>query len=304
MEMELIAEDLGFPEGPIAMDDGSVLFVEIRNQCLSSIDARGRKSVIAKLGGGPNGAAIGPDGAVYVCNNGGFTWVKLDSGELLPHGIPEGYTSGSIQRVDLDTGKFQTLYTECNGVKLKGPNDLVFDRHGGFYFTDFGKSGDDWRHYGDLYYAKADGSHIACVRPQLWQPNGVGLSPDDKTVYVAEAYTSRLWGFDVVSPGVLAPPPADMTPGRFIWSAPGYRLLDSLAVEANGNVCVASVVEAGISVINPAGGSELVPVPAFLITNICFGGSDMHTAWITAGLPGKLFKARWPREGLRLNYNA
>jgi gluconolactonase len=304
VNIERIAGNLGFPEGPVAMDDGSVLFVEIRNQCLSRIDRNGVKSIVAELGGGPNGAAIGPDGAVYVANNGGFTWTPLESGELLPHGIPDDYVGGSIQRVDLNTGKSVTLYTECEGVKLKGPNDLVFDQYGGFYFTDFGKATDEWRHFGDLYYARADGSLIAKVRAQLWQPNGVGLSPDGKTVYVAEAYTSRLWGFDIIGPGVLVPPPADMTPGRHIWSAPGYRLLDSLAVEAGGNVCIATVVDGGVSVVSPAGDYEHVPVPAFLITNICFGGEDMRTTWITAGLPGQLFKARWPREGLRLNYNA
>jgi len=70
-ELKVIAEGLRFPEGPIAMADGSVLLVEIARGTLSRV-RDGRVEVVADLGGGPNGAAIGPDGACYVCNNGGF----------------------------------------------------------------------------------------------------------------------------------------------------------------------------------------------------------------------------------------
>ena len=67
-----IADGLQFPEGPIAMPDGSVIVVEIARGTLTRVLLDGRKEVIADTGGGPNGAAIGPDGACYVCNNGGF----------------------------------------------------------------------------------------------------------------------------------------------------------------------------------------------------------------------------------------
>jgi len=83
-----IASGLRFPEGPIAMDDGSIILVEIERGTLSRVSPDGEISVIADLGGGPNGAAIGPDGAVYVCNNGGFAWHDthfsfLEAGERL-----------------------------------------------------------------------------------------------------------------------------------------------------------------------------------------------------------------------------
>jgi gluconolactonase len=304
MDFEIVCEGLQFPEGPVAMADGSVLLVEIRNGRLTRVSPNGKKETVAEVGGGPNGAAIGPDGAVYIANDGGFDWIDLPNGDMFPHGIPSDYRGGSIQRVDLQSGKSSTIYTECDGRKLDGPNDLVFDAHGGFYFTDFGKSTDEWVHRGALFYAHADGSHIACVRTGVSQPNGIGISPDGGTVYSAEAFTTRLWAFDVESPGVLKPGPDRWTPGRHIWNAKGYQWLDSLAVEANGSVCVASVIKGGIAVISPDGAESHVSMPEFLITNICFGGEDMRTAWITAGASGKLYKARWPRPGLALNYNA
>ena len=74
-----------------------------------------------------------------MCNNGGIKWIDAD-GELTPgDALPDGYTGGSIQRVDIKSGKVETLYTECNGRQLRGPNDIVFDAAGGFWFTDFGK---------------------------------------------------------------------------------------------------------------------------------------------------------------------
>ena len=303
MEMELVAEGLRFPEGPIAMADGSVVLVEIQRGTLSRVMPDGRVSVVAELGGGPNGAAIGPDGAVYVCNNGGFEWHEA-GGILIPGHKSKDYTGGSIQRVDLATGRFETLYTECEGRALRGPNDIVFDRQGGFWFTDLGKSTRDHKEYGALYYALPDGSRISRQRDQLLSPNGVGLSPDEKIVYAAETLTGRLWAQEVTAPGVLAPPAASYLPGRCVATLPGYQLVDSLAVEAGGKICVATIINGGITAFEPESGAiEHFPFPDLIVTNICFGGDDMRTAWITASGTGKLYRVRWPRPGLRLNFN-
>ena len=101
--MHEIATGLQFPEGPIAMDDGSILLVEIARGTLSRVHPDGRVEVVADCGGGPNGAAIGPDGAVYLCNNGGFAWRRVE-GMLLPGVQSDDYVGGSIQRVDLESG--------------------------------------------------------------------------------------------------------------------------------------------------------------------------------------------------------
>src|ERR1051325_5374717 len=162
MELQILAEGLQFPEGPIAMRDGSVVLVEIRRRTLTRILPSGRTEVIAELGGGPNGAAIGPDGAVYVCNNGGFEWRHWDS-LLVPAGTAKDYQTGRIERVDLATGKFERVYDSVNGNRLCGPNDIVFDRQGNMWFTDLGKHFARQRDISGLYYARPDGSSITEV---------------------------------------------------------------------------------------------------------------------------------------------
>ena len=177
----VVADGLLFPEGPIALPDGSVLVAEIRGARLVKVHADGRKDVVAELGGGPNGAALGPDDHVYVCNNGGFSW-RTDDGFSRPTGAAADYRGGSIQRVNLTTGAVQTLYTHCDNMPLHGPNDIVFDAEGGFWFTDFGKAFDDRIMRGAVYYASADGSFIRRAAQHLLTPNGVGLSPDGRTL--------------------------------------------------------------------------------------------------------------------------
>jgi gluconolactonase len=139
VNIELVAENLQFPEGPIAMNDGSVILTEIKRGTLTRIMPDGTTSVVAHVGGGPNGAAIGPDGAIYVTNNGGsFEWLDVN-GLTIPGPTPPSHTGGYIPRVDLTTGEVRTLYSECDGKKLVGPNDLVFDKQGGMWFTDHEK---------------------------------------------------------------------------------------------------------------------------------------------------------------------
>ena len=302
MDIQLVAEGLLFPEGPMAMADGSVILTEIQGQRLSRITPDGKRETVAETGGGPNGAAIGPDGAIYVTNNGGsFQFVDM-GGLNVPGPTPPSHTGGAIQRVDLKTGAITTLYTECDGKTLVGPNDLVFDKQGGFWFTDHGCSTPDGRKFGALYYALIDGSKIVRARDHFVSPNGVGLSPDEKTVYMADTNLGRLWSFDIAEPGVLAPA-AGFAPGNVVCNLPGYQLLDSLAVEAGGKVCVATIINGGITAFDPGGSTEHFAFPDVIVTNICFGGADMRDAWITASGTGKLYKARWPRPGLKLNFN-
>jgi len=194
-----IASGLRFPEGPVAMPDGSVILVEIERRALSRVTPDGRTHVIATLGGGPNGAAMGPGGKIYVTNNGGLHFVDRP-GRLFPIGQGADYTNGSIQIVDPETGKFETLYDACDGRKLRGPNDLVFDGAGGFWFTDLGKTRDRDADRGAVYYAKADGSQIREVIFPLERPNGVGLSPDERTLYVVETPTARCWAYTLSAP--------------------------------------------------------------------------------------------------------
>ncbi|MEY2476331.1 MAG: gluconolactonase [Actinomycetota bacterium] len=309
-DARIVTDGLRFPEGPVVLPDGSVVVVEINAKRVTRVGPDGTKTVVAETGGGPNGAAIGPDGALYVCNDGGFQFTDL-GGMLLPfgeHGVtePEDYAGGSIQRVDLDTGAVETLYTECDGVPLKGPNDLVFDTSGGFWFTDHGKVRAREEDRGALYYGRADGSSIVEVAFPLHAPNGVGLSPSGDRLYVAETHAGRLWAWEVTGPGQIAKTAPFGAGGALVAGLPGYQLFDSLGVEAGGNVCVATLVVGGISVISPDGDVEYVPLPDEfaepLLTNICWGGEDMRTAYITLSGTGRLLACTWPRPGLALAY--
>ncbi len=298
-----IAFDLGFPEGPVMLPDGSILVVEIAKGCVSSIDPKGHKTIVATPGGGPNGAAFGPDGYLYICNSGGFAWTTVD-GLLIPSGQASDYSGGRIERIDIETGKVETLYTSCGGFPLKGPNDIVFDRDGGFYFTDHGKSRPRDVDFGGLYYAKTDGSLISALVHPMIMPNGVGLAPDEKTIYVAETRTGHLWAFDIIAPGVIVKQPPHENGGRHLSGPAGYTSFDSLAVERDGNICVASLVLGGINVIAPDGKFvEFVAMPDPICTNICFGGADLKTAYITLSGTGKIVSMPWARPGHRLNFD-
>ena len=304
-EMHEIASGLQFPEGPIAMDDGSVLLVEIKRQTLTRVTPDGQQTVVAELGGGPNGAAIGPDGMVYVTNDGGcFEWHEME-GFTVPGNRPDTYIGGRIQRVDLSTGTFEDIYTECDGKPLRAPNDLVFDADGGFWFTDHGTSDERSRDRTGVYYAKADGSSIEEAIFPTDGPNGVGLSPDGSTLYYAETHTGRVMRIPLEGPGRAAPAAGLLDTSRLLVGLPGMQLLDSLAVDGDGNVCVATLIQPGITVISPDGEVlEKVETDDPLTTNICFGGPDLRTAYITLSGLGTLVSMEWPRPGLKLSYTA
>ena len=300
--LTIMATSLRFPEGPVAYPDGSVVLVEIERGTITRIAADGTASVLATPGGGPNGLAVGPDGALYCCNNGGFAWVEAD-GHLRPTGTPDDYSGGRIERID-PNGAVTVLYTACGGHPLKGPNDIVFDTDGGFYFTDLGKPRPRDRDLGGVYYARPDGSHIVEVIHPVLTPNGCGLSPDGQVLYVAETETSRLWAFDIEAPGrVRKQPWPSPHGGRLVAGLPGFQRFDSLAVTAEGNVCVATLMTGAITEISPSGEIvRAVSMPERYPTNICFGGADMRTATITLSGTGRLAQMTWPTPGLRLNF--
>jgi gluconolactonase len=307
MTMRVIADDLWFPEGPVWVGDGSLLVVEIRRRTLTRIWLDGRKEVVAELGGGPNGAAIGPDGHAYVCNNGGFAFKQRGDGRWVSDGQSNDYLTGRIERVDLDTGRFERLYDKVGDMPIRGPNDLAFDAHGGFWFTDPGKTRHrDWDR-GSVCYAKADGSMIREVLFPIHKPNGVGLSPDGKTLYVAETESARLYAWDLKGPGEIAFPTDDAPRpphrGTMVYGAPTYMRFDSLAVEADGKVCVGTLDIGGITVIDPATRTaSVVTVPGDThVTNLCFGGDDLRRAYATLSYAGQLVEIDWPRPGLRLH---
>jgi gluconolactonase len=322
---EIVASGLEYPESPVACADGSVLLVEVKGGCLTRVQPDGTRVRVATTGGSPNGAAFGPGGKVYVCNSGGFVWIPV--GSLWITGPqPPDYTSGSIQRVDAATGAVETLYTSFATsdpvtrqpvtLPLKGPDDLVFDAGGGFWFTDWGKSRPRDRDVTGVYYVAPDGSPVREVIYPLNAPNGIALSPDGSRVYVAETYTRRVLYWNLSGPGQLAPNPGTLDGSYLLTAAmPGQGILDSMKVDAGGNVWVATMlpsgadprVNGGLTIVSPQGEvlqflEIAVGSPTPLPSNLCFGGEDRRTVYVTCGGSGLLVKMRASVPGLELNF--
>ena len=303
-DVTVLATGLRFPEGPIAMADGSIVLVEIARETLTRVRLDGSTEVIANCGGGPNGAAVGPDGAIYVANNGGFfTWMEI-SELTIPGETPATWTGGSIQRVDPSSGAVETLVTECGGQPLQAPNDVVFDAAGGLWFTDHGVKDELGQTHAGVAYRSADGE-VTPVAFHTESTNGIGLSPAGDRLYVAETHTGRVWVWDVIGPGQVAADPASDAAhgGTLLFDAPEGHLFDSLAVDGDGWVCVATLGQGGITCVAPDGSaSEHLPIADPIVTNICFGGDGLRTAFITSSGRGELLSMAWPRPGLALAF--
>ena len=330
MEMRFVADNLNFPGGPLSLPGGDVVVAEMCGGALVRVGRDGRRSAFAETGGAPTGAAFGPDGAIYVCNNGAPKIVseKLPDGRTAyrppgPGEVPAGI-GGQIQRVTLD-GKVSTIHRECDGRALMAPTGLVFDRDGNFYFSDIGRHegpvrdpgvSTESKHLsvlrmagaltrnaaGSIYYASPDGRMIKEVLHPLASPSGVALSPDETTLYVAEAGTGRLWAFQVSGPGKLGK-------RRCLGVAPGARPLnfswcEGLAVDAQADVLTATVVNGGITTFSAHGHQiEHVSTGDPFTTNMCFGGADGRTLFVTLGGSGRLIAYdAWPTRGHKLNF--
>jgi gluconolactonase len=304
-----VARGLEFPEGPVALRDGSVSVTEIRGGRVTRVLPGGETRVIAATGGGPNGAAIGPDGALYLCNNGGSRWAERPwpypdphaVSLFLPAGPDDSGPGASIQRVDLHSGAVQRLYDACDGHPLPRPSDIAFDAQGGFWFTDSGRQAGPVRESGRVFYAAADGSRIVEAL-LLDMPNGIGLSPDGRTLYIAETRSRRIWACELSGPGRVQS-------RRGLATVPSGGPLnfggcDSLCLDAAGNVIVATLGTGGVTVISPGGDIIAhVPLDDPMTTNACFGGPDRRTLFVTAASKGELFAFDdWPVSGLPLAF--
>ncbi len=296
MSDTVIAAGLAFPEGPVCDPDGSVYCVEIRGGRVRKISPDGTLSTFATPGGGPNGAARGPDGALYVTNNGGFRWRKG-----LPIGPAVDYETGRLERIDAE-GKVERLYTSCDGVQLSAPNDLVFDAEGNFYLTDPLQRDPTrpellnapTRRPGSVYYASPDGTWIRRVATNLQHPNGIGLTPDGKTLLVAETFAAALCAFPILAPGELGQ-------RRSFCELPAGHYPDGFCLDEEGYVLVCGVLGGGIIVFDPHGQQvERIPSKDKAVTNIAFGGVDSRTLYITESGLGRIVAMEWERRGLDL----
>jgi gluconolactonase len=297
-----VADGLAFPEGPVWMPDGTLLVTELGGGCVTRIAPDGTKSRLSDNGGSPNGLAIGLDGALWCANSGGWDFHEVMGLRIPVTDLPANHSGGRLERIALDTGAVEVVCTEVGGNPLIGPNDLVADAHGGLWFTDHGRNQGRIHHHGGVYYRGADGVVTEVAYP-IDSPNGIGLSPDGNTLYVAETHTGRVFHWNVKGPGVLEfANPLGGAGGMLLHGFEGMQLLDSLAVDAEGNVVVATLVTGALSVIAPSG--ELLEQWALgdpMVTNVCFGGIAMCTAYATCSGTGRVVAFDYPRGGLKLN---
>ncbi|GLY38970.1 hypothetical protein Amsp01_049940 [Amycolatopsis sp. NBRC 101858] len=289
-KVRTVATGLRFPEGGAVDADGSVVVPEIEGAAVKRVRRDGAIEIIASVGGGANGLAFGPDGAIYVCNDGGYVFKETD-GQIAPVGIPDDYVGGAIQRVDPATGEVRDVFTECEGgTRLGGLNDIVFDVHGAAYVADTTR--------GMIHYVDPSAGTIRTAAADLRGPNGAGLSPDGTRLYVSETYTGRVRVFEVTGPGGLRELPD-------LYQHPDVTYsLDGLAVDGLGHVCVADLRESGIVVLDPEGGGVVArfvtPVRDGNVTNLFFGADNV--AYVSAGGQGALYAVPWPWPALRLNF--
>ena len=351
---ELLASGLEYPEGPIYCSDGSILLVEIRGNALTRvIPGQNTPSRITNIPGGPNGAAIGPDidgnTQVYICNDGGFEWTSFPppdkdskTGEepwlWIAGNKPKDYKTGSLDRVDLTTGELKAdLFTMAEktpawppspplppiwspGYPLCGPDDLVFDKDGGLWFSDYGKHTPFKKDITGIYYVSPDGKSIRQAIYGLNCANGIGISPCGKWLYVALSFERKVLKYEIGEQGAFVPNPETLD-GSYLLTGDfiGSSVLDSMALDSEGNLYVATMVpqgsnptiNGGITVVSPNGDILdfiEVSVPGFyhacpLPSNICFGGDNMKTAYITCGGTGHLISMPSEIPGLPLKFN-
>lgn len=299
LTFEPVASDVGFPEAPLALADGTLLFGDLEAGVVRRV-AGGEVSVFAETGGAPNGLALAPDGSIYVANNGGAMKWSHEGDRIISDGFETiGYDS-RIERIDPATGAVTRILDRVDGHALEAIDDLVFSADGSFWFTDLGREGERSRSFGGIYWSAGNGSAARAVAyPIVNGANGIGLSPDGETLYATEYGAGRLWAWTVEAPGRLGHTPGQPHGGRLVWQAPDAQLLDSLKVTAAGNIVIATQHHGVFSVVSPEG--ELVATiatPEEFPTNLCFDPRHPGTAYLTLSTTGRVMRAAWPEPGL------
>lgn len=254
MKAEIVAEGLVWPEGPAALDDGSVAFVETyRSQVSVWTPGKGVRK-LAHTGGGPNAVCLGSDGCLYVTQNGGIVgdW-RAD--EVL---------HGSIQRVSPD-GKVEIVATEVDGVQLRMPNDLAFGPDGRLYFTDPGLWNLETRpDAGRICVLNADGTGEVLAELEAVFPNGLVVEADGSVVW-DESYTRRVCRLR-----------ADGSIQQVAEFPDPQAVPDGLAIAGDGSLYVSVLFAGGLQIVGQDG-ADLGKLDVGAVNSNCtFDGNALY----------------------------
>jgi gluconolactonase len=284
-----IAAQIAFTEGPTVDRDGNVYFTDIMSQRIMKLGKDGVVSTYREHSNAANGLLIDPEGRLVACEGAPFT----RSGVSV-QGKPR------VTRTDLKTGKVEILADNYQGKPLTGPNDVTIDGKGRLYFTDNAGAA--------VYRIDAPGKIARILAaPDIERPNGIQISPDDRTLYLVEANNAK-GGARLIRAFDLQP---DGTVGkmRVLYNFYPGRSADGMSIDTRGNLYAAAGLhqlrgtsetldtKCGVHIISPDGKLlKFIPIPEDTITNTAFGGPDMKTLYVTAGKT--LYQVRTDIAGL------
>ena len=284
------AAGIAFTEGPAADAEGNVFFSDIRNNQIMKLSAAGELSVFRRDSGRANGNMFDHDGNLVTC----------EGGEEGPGGRRR------MVRTNMNTGEITVLTDRFEGRRYNSPNDLAIDSEGRIYFTDprYGDRSDLEMDVEAVYRydgrsdprSDSNGTVVRLLaQPTLQRPNGLAVTPDDKTLYVVDSNSAqvggnrKIWAFDIQ-------PDGNLSGQRLVYDFGRGRGADGMRLDVKGNLWIAAGINnprreaesadvpAGIYVVTPAGKLlGRIPIPEDAITNLTFGGPDKKTLYVTAG---------------------
>ncbi len=251
-KVEKLADGFKFTEGPAADADGNVFFTDQPNDRILKWSVDGKLSTYKQPCGRSNGLCFDGQGNLWACAD----------------------EKNELWRID-PKGKVTVVVDDYKGKLLNGPNDIWIRPDGGIYFTDpfykrpYWKRGPSEQDGQCVYYLTPDRKKLTRVADDLVQPNGLIGTPDDKTLYVADIRAKKTYAYDIQDDGTLS--------GKRLFCEMGS---DGMTIDSEGNVYLTGK---GVTVFDPSGKKiEHIPVDARWSANVCFGGKDRHTLFITA----------------------
>ena len=278
-----MAVGIAFTEGPACAANGDVYFTDIVNNRILLLEAGAKYfRVFRQPSGRANGLLFDVQGRLLAC----------EGNEFCPN---DGHRR--VTRTDLTTGHVEVLTDHWNGKRYNAPNDIAACSNGRLFFTDpcyYDRATMEFDH-DSVYRIDPDGTVTRVLtQPQIQRPNGVALSPDERTLYLVDSCPvlgghRRIWAFDLADDGSLSGQRLviDFAPGR------GG---DGMCVDSQGTLYIAAGVSRarhanetadvplGVFVVRPDGTLlGRIPVYEDVITNCTWGGADLKTLYITAG---------------------